>query len=116
MTFTIEVLLKGQQDVVVESVHHDSHPDTWTDDDVRAVLQLALSEFGRAQNPKTEQRRVQLRGLSWIVTPLEQGVAIAIEIPSGAVVAGPFQVDRKWLTQAVTRVMAAAATETNRTH
>ena len=108
MTFTVEVLLKGEQDVVVESIDHDVSPDAWTDDDVRTVLHLTLGQFDRAQNPAGDQRTTQLRGLSWIVTPLDQGVAIAIEIASGAIVAGPFDVEQEWLTEAVGRVIANA--------
>ena len=106
MTFTVEVLLKGEQDVVSESLEHDVSTDTWTDEDVRAVLHLTLGQLDRAQNPGEQQRPTQLRGFSWIVTPLQKGVAIAIEVASGAIVAGPFDVDRDWLTQSITRVMA----------
>lgn len=106
MTFTVEVLLKGEQNVVSESLEHDVGAEAWTDEDVRAVLHLTLGQLDRAQNPGVEQRPTQLRGFSWIVTPLKQGVAIAIEIASGAIVAGPFDVDREWLTESITRVMA----------
>lgn len=109
MTFTVEVLLKGREDVVAQSVQHGVAPEAWTDDDVRAVLHLALREFERAQDPAAEARPVQLRGLSWIVTPLARGVAIAMESASGAVVAGPFEIDRDRLTQAIERVMTGAA-------
>jgi hypothetical protein len=116
MTFTVEVLLKGQEHVVAESLQHDVSTDLWTDDDVRQILHLTLREFERAQNPDADERPVQLRGFSWIVTPLEHGVAIAIEIASGAIVAGPFDVDLAWLTQAITRVMAEAAQAPSRVH
>ncbi len=116
MTFTVEVLLKGRQDVVAQSVEHGVDTDAWTDDDVREVLHLALREFERVQNPGPESRVVQLRGLSWIVTPLERGVAIAMESASAAIVAGPFEIDREWLTQAIKRVMAAPAVTGDRVH
>lgn len=118
MMFTVEVLLKGKPDVVTEAIEHDVTPSGWTDDDVRAVLHLTLGQFDRAQNPSGDQRRTQLRGFSWIVTPLEQGVAITIEIASGAIEAGPFDVEREWLTQAITRVIASerAADPSERVH
>ena len=116
MTFTVEVLLKGRQDVVAQSVEHAVAPDAWTDDDVREVLHLALREFERVQNPGEEPRSVQLRGLSWIVTPLERGVAIALESASAAIVAGPFEIDREWLTQAIKRVMAGPPAGGGRVH
>ena len=107
MTFTVEVLLRGQPDVVAAVVQHEVvDPTNLTDNDVRDVLRLTLVEFDRVQNPDAVQHQVSLLGLSWIVTPLDQGVAIAIEIPSGAVVAGPFDVDAGYLSQAITRVLA----------
>ena len=116
MTFTVEVLLKGRDDVVARSVQHAVTPEAWTDDDVREVLHLALQEFERVQNPGEEARSIQLRGLSWIVTPLERGVAIAMESASAAIVAGPFEIDRDWLTQAIKRVMAGAPPAPDRVH
>jgi hypothetical protein len=47
-----------------------------------------------------------LRGFSWIVEPLGSDVVIAIEIPMGAAVAGPFKADQSDLTARITRVMA----------
>ena len=111
MTFTVEVLLKGQQDAVAEEVQHDMlDPSSWADDDVREVLRLTLRQFDRVQNPEAEEEReVQFRGLSWIVTTGEQGVAITIESASAAIFAGPFGVDADWLTAAITRVIAGSA-------
>ena len=110
MTFTVEVLLRGQQDVVEEEVQYDMlDPSSWADDDVREVLRLTLRQFDRVQNPEAEEREVQFRGLSWIVTTGEQGVAITIESASAAIAAGRFEVDADWLTAAITRVIAGAA-------
>jgi hypothetical protein len=112
MTFTAEVLLKGHDEVVDEEIHRDGpEPSEWTDDDVHEVLRLTLLSFDRVQNPDAEDRTVSLRGLSWIVTPVGGGVAIAIEIPSGAVVAGPFSADIDTLTAAVARVLARSASD-----
>ena len=112
MTFTAEVLLKGHDTVVDEIIHRDGpEPADWTDDDVREVLRLTLLSFDRVLNPDAEDRAVSLHGLSWIVTPVEGGVAIAIEIASGAVVAGPFAADVDTLTAAVARVLARPASD-----
>ena len=117
MTFNVEVLLKGKRDVVVEVVRHDViDPKKLTDDDVREVLRLTLLEFDRVNNPEAQQRQVSLLGLSWIVTPLDKGVAIAIEIASGAVVAGPFEVEADDLTQSVQRVLASQSTRREQVH
>lgn len=109
MTFKVEVLLKGREDVVETKVDFAGpEPAAWADDDVRRVLELTLGAFDRVRNPDAEERSVALRGFNWIVTPVAGGVAIAIEIPSGAVVAGPFDGDVDTLTATVTRVLANA--------
>ena len=43
------------------------------------------------------------------VTALVEGVVIAIEIPMGAAVAGPFAVDQRKLDALITRVLATAS-------
>ena len=107
MTFKVEVLLKGKEDVVETEVDFEGpEPAAWADDDVRRVLELTLGAFDQVQNPDADDRSVALRGFSWIVTPVDGGVAIAIEIPSGAVVAGPFEGDVDTLTATITRVLA----------
>jgi hypothetical protein len=50
---------------------------------------------------------VALRGFSWIVEPAQGGVVIAIEIPSGAAVAGPFDIEQQVLDGMIARVLAA---------
>ncbi len=108
MTFTVEVLLKGKDEVVEEVIERDgAAPAAWTDEDVRDVLRLTLLSFDRVQNPEADERSISFRGFSWIVTPVSKGVIIAIEIPSGAVVAGPFDAEVEVLTQAVNRVIAS---------
>ena len=55
------------------------------------------------------RRHVASRGFSWIVEPLGEEVVIAIEIPMGAAVAGPFAIEQERLDQMIRRVIAAAA-------
>jgi uncharacterized protein (DUF608 family) len=107
MTFTVEVLIKGKEDVVEREIDFEG-PEAvaWTDEDARRVLELTLRTFDEVQNPDTQDRSVSLRGFSWIVTPVSEGVVIAIEIPSGAVVAGPFNADVDMLTAMITRALA----------
>jgi hypothetical protein len=54
-------------------------------------------------------RYVALRGFSWIVEPVDGAVVIAIEIPMGAAVAGPFTIDQRRLDGLIRRVIAGAA-------
>ena len=109
MTFDVEVLLKGTDAVVTESVSHDGPaPSGWTDTDVREVLLSTLRVFDRVNSGDPNgSGEVSLRGLSWIVTDADPGVAIAIEIPSGAVAAGPFALPADELTQMIARVISS---------
>ena len=109
MTFEVEVLLKGTDEVIAETVTYDGgKPSGWTDANVREVLMTILKVFDRA-NPEdgAGDRDVSLRGLSWIVTDTSVGVAIAIEIPSGAIAAGPFDIPEAELTLMIERVIAS---------
>lgn len=81
MTFNVEVLLKGREDVVETEIDFEGpEPAAWADDDVRRVLELTLGAFDQVQNPDADEHLVALRGFSWIVTPVDGGVAVAIEI------------------------------------
>lgn len=117
MDFTVEVLLKGREDVIARQMELAVAAGEWTDGDVREVLHMTLREFEQALSPDADERRpIHLRGFNWIVTPLPQGVAIAIEMATGALVAGPFEVDADWLTASISRVMAAPAAEEGGVH
>ncbi len=109
MTFDVEVLLKGTDEVVTETVSYPGpEPPGWTDADVREVLLSILRVFDRVNRQEAaEPDEVSLRGLSWIVTAVAAGVAIAIEIPSGAIAAGPFDLPADELTQMIARVIAS---------
>jgi hypothetical protein len=113
MTFDVEVVLKGRSAAVTESatVLCGDEPASWNDEAVRDVLMEILRAIDRADDPAAAgDRRVRLHGFSWIVEPAtdgESGVVIAIEIPMGAAVAGPFAVDGRELDAIITRVLKA---------
>src|SRR5512134_664610 len=100
MVFPVEIVLRGRDQAVTESliVPH-GEPATWDDAAVRDVLVEVLRAIGRADNPGAADRAIVLQGFSWIVEPLDGQVVIAIEIPSGAAVAGPFAVGQAELDQ-----------------
>jgi hypothetical protein len=109
MVFNIEIVPKGEEYAITETVVHEGHdPAAWTDADVESVLKEILSAIDRVANPGEEERAVTLRGFSWIVEPSDDQVVIAIEIPSGAAVAGPFDIEQQRLDEMVARVIAAA--------
>ena len=109
MTFDVEIVLRERDVAITERlVHAGNDPAAWTDGDVEAVLKEILLAIDRAKNPNAGSRHVALRGFSWIVEPTSGGVVIAIEIPSGAAVAGPFGIEQPRLDRLISRVLAAA--------
>ena len=106
-TFGIEVVLKGRGDAVTErvTVPH-GEPASWNEAAVRDVLVEMLRAIDRAQDPGAPaDRPVTLQGFSWIVEPIDGRVVIAIEIPLGAAVAGPFDANQAQLDAAITRAL-----------
>jgi hypothetical protein len=113
MTYTVEIVLREQNEAITERFEVGAQASDWTDEHVELVLKSMLLAIDRLRNPAAradeENRFVALRGFSWIVEPTDGGVVIAIEISSGAAVAGPFDVAQPKLDAMVRRVMAAAA-------
>ena len=110
MTFDVEIVLRERTDAVTERITHagnDAH--AWTGRDVESVLKEILLAIDRVKHPERVAGYVALRGFSWIVEPVDDGVVIAIEIPSGAAVAGPFRIGQARLDRLITTVIAAAA-------
>ena len=107
MTFNVEIVLKGRDAAVTEavSVAH-GEPATWDEAAVRDVLVEILRAIERAEHPGApSDRGVILQGFSWIVEPAEGRDVIAIEIPMGAAVAGPFAVEQARLDATIARVL-----------
>jgi hypothetical protein len=112
MTFDVEIVLRERNYAVTERIEHPLRPpDQWTDEDVEEVLKAILLAIDRTRNPESSaERHVALRGFSWIVEPTAMGgVVIAIEIQSGAAVAGPFAIEPAALDRLITRVLARSA-------
>jgi len=113
MTFDVEIVLREHDHAVTHQLAlpgaGQRSPDEWTDEDVEQLLKAILLAIDRTRNPESEQRYVALRGFSWIVEPTSAGVVIAIEIPMGAAVAGPFTAEQALLDRKIHRVLAAAS-------
>jgi hypothetical protein len=106
MIFPVEIVLKGRDVAVTESVIvPTADPPAWDEGLVRGVLVEILKAISRVESPEAPERDVVLQGFSWIVEPLEGKVVIAIEIPMGAAVAGPFDVAQAELDAIITRVL-----------
>jgi hypothetical protein len=111
MTFDVEIVLKGRDFAVTEAltIPH-GEPASWSDDAVRDALVSILRAIDRAGNPDVDpDRGVVLRGFSWIVEPSGTDVVLAIEIPMGAAVAGPFAIGQKEFDAMITRVIRGSA-------
>jgi hypothetical protein len=108
MLFDIEIVLRDRDKAIAERIEHDGNDvPAWTELDVHEVLKSMLLAIDRAKNPASEQRYVAMRGFSWIVEPTAGGVVIALEIPTGAAVAGPFDIPQARLDALITKVIAA---------
>jgi hypothetical protein len=109
MEFDVEIVLRDTNQAVTERIEHGSEPRAWRELDVETVLKQILLAIDRVKNPSSGARHVALRGFSWIVEPMGGDVVIAIEIPMGAAVAGPFAIESERLDAMIRRVVAAAA-------
>ena len=102
----VDVWVRGQQDATtrrIEGVPEDA--ESWTDGDVKALLEQMLMALERAKNPGGDMPAISLRGFSWIVSPEETGVLVHLEMQLGTVSAGPFDIDEGRLTDMIARVM-----------
>ncbi len=107
LTFPVEIVLKGRDHAVTlpVTVPH-GQPSTWTDAAVRDVLVAILRAIDRVANPSADPNRpVVLQGFSWIVEPAADEVVLALEIPMGAAVAGPFAIAQVDFDAMITRVL-----------
>ena len=110
MEIPLDIWLRGDNHATSHVISVPSgEPRRWTDDDVTAVLVGMLRALEQQKNPQAdENRRVAMRGFSWIVKPYEGGgVVIALELTLGAVIAGPFDIAERDLSAMIQRVMAA---------
>ena len=113
--FNVEVVLKNRDFAVTETVvvPHGA-PATWDERAVHDVLTEVLRAIDRVQNPHAPRdRAVTLTGFSWIVEPSDGQVILAIEIPMGAAVAGPFATSQSVLETLVSNVVRAARQKTS---
>jgi hypothetical protein len=107
MSFQVDVWLRGTDVATTATLEGITRaPGSWTDDDVRRVLEEMLRAMHRLKHPTASQFPITLRGLSWIVNPFDAGgVVIAIEITLGAAIAGPFDIDKTTLETMIARVL-----------
>lgn len=113
MNVPVDVWLRGQDTATTESIHGiRQEPRTWTEDDVRFLLESMLQAMHRLKHPgDAPVPAIALRGLSWIVNPYDGGgVVVAIEITMGAAIAGPLDIDKARLEGMISRVLVTPRT------
>ena len=108
MELQVDVWLRGTdfaKTQIISDVATD--PAAWTDHDVSKLLKAMLLAIHRAKNPELDRYAGVPERFSWIVNPFEDsGVVVAIEIQTGAAVAGPFRIDKKQLEDMISRAIA----------
>ncbi len=111
MTYTVEIMLRGNEQVFTETIHHigGSDPAAWTAEDASTVLHSTLLAIDRALNPgrTDEPATLTFSGINWIVSPHENGVVLALEIHSASAVAGPFAMPQAMLDALLTEAVKA---------
>lgn len=116
MTYNVEIVLRDRDVAIEEKLETTRAAREWTELEVEDVLRDILRAIDRAQHPDAPaDRPVVLRGFSWIAEPSDDGVVIAIEIPMGAAVAGPFDIDQARLDALITGVLKRQSVPTNTT-
>ena len=109
----VDVWVRGRQDAVTEKIAGLSHDAaSWTDVDVKKLLEGMLLALERVNNPGGTPPEVTLRGFSWIVSPDDAGVLLHLEMQLGTVSAGPFAIDEMNLTEMIARVLGGPKVST----
>jgi hypothetical protein len=107
MTVNVEIVLKGRDFAVTETVIvPEGSPAKWNEENVQEMLVEVLRAIAwRLRILSAVDRAVSLTGFSWIVEPSDQKSIVAIEIPMGAAVAGPLDIPQPALDALITNVI-----------
>jgi len=109
----VDVWVRGRQDAATEKIAGLSQDATsWTEVDVKKLLEGMLLALERVNNPGGIPPEVTLRGFSWIVSPDNGGVLLHLEMQLGTVSAGPFAIDETRLTDMIGRVLGGPRVST----
>jgi hypothetical protein len=102
----VEVWVRGRQGATTERLPGvDTDVDSWTEADVKKLLEGMLLALQRTNDPAGDPPPVTLKGFSWIVSPADGGVLVHVEMQLGTVSAGPFALDETRLTEMISRAI-----------
>lgn len=118
MTYDVEIMLRGNDTVFTETVHHIGNaPDDWTVEDASTMMHSVLKAIDRVLNPeRTDEPTTTMRGVNWIVSPHEDQAVVALEIHSASAVAGPFRIEPGRLESLLTDAVKTPITSTGVVH
>ena len=109
----VDVWVRGREDAKTERVVGvEDDAASWTDEDVKKLLEGMLLALQRTSDPNGEPPEITLRGFSWIVSPTPNGVLVHVEMQLGTVSAGPFAIDEHRLTEMISRVIGGPKVST----
>lgn len=114
----VDVWVRNAQEAITESITGvPAQPSAWTDGDVQTLLVEMLLALERVRNPGGDAPPVvSLRGFSWIVSLVSEGVLVHLEMPMGTASAGPFAIGERQLTEMIARVMSPESPSSSVVH
>ncbi len=118
MTYDVEIMLRGDETVYTETLHHIGNEiGDWTVEDASTLMHSVLKAIDRVLNPdRGDEPTTAMRGVNWIVTSHEGQAVVALEIHSASAVAGPFAIDRDRLETLLTDAVKTPMTSTGVVH
>jgi len=118
MTYDVEIMLRGNERVFTERVHHiGNEPADWTVDDASTLMHSVLRAIDRVVHPdRQDDVPTALRGVNWIVTLFDGQPVVALEIHSASAVAGPIPMERERLESLLTEAVKTPLTSTGVVH
>src|SRR4029453_1693921 len=109
----VDVWVRGRQDAATEQVSGISqNAASWTDSDVKKLLEGMLLALERVNNPGGIPPEGSLRGCGWIFIHVCVCGLLYLEIQLGAVSAGPFSLDEQRFTEMIARVLGGPKVST----
>lgn len=109
----VDVWVRGRQDATTQRVLGiEADASSWTDEDVKSLLEGMLLALQRTNDPAAEPSPITFREFSWIVSPAVGGVLLHVEMQLGTVSAGPFEIDEHQLTEMISRVIGGPKVST----
>lgn len=118
MTYDVEIMLRGNERVYTERVHHiGNEVADWTVEDAATLMHSVLRTIDRVLNPdRPDDAATSLRGVNWIVNLFDGQPVVALEIHSASAVAGPFAIDSGRLESLLAEAVKMPMTSTGVVH